>query len=199
VFTRHLITGGAAVSLLIGKPFSLCDVRERPADFDPETDVSLLRKFLAVGEDDTGVLRPACDYQGKPLPPSGWYEIEEKCCKVFNGRFNHPLDQKLRVRRVERLWDKLEDSYYVFGSQITNLISRLILGKPSPLKPILEIVQPNWRAELEWNFHSPLDAAECIRTQYEQQWKFKNHRIVSRGKMEVSGGIFESKYSAGRR
>ncbi len=146
--------------------------------FDIGADEQLLRQIYGVGVGGSAALVPAANHPWK-RPPEGmsWYPTEEKCCEIFRSRFLK--DYKLRTV-TEYPQIKPDDSLYLYGSQVANLLTRALLGAPWQCEPILTVNTHEWSTELRWNLHSPSNAPLIERIQFGQFWQTLNHVIVDR-------------------
>jgi hypothetical protein len=88
-----------------------------------------------------------------------------------------------------------DDSVVLFGSQVSNLKTRMMLGNPWQEEPILYArgEDNDWNSALWWNLHTPGSARRIKRRQYDTDWIAQNHIIVG-----SRGDIYKPKLEAGR-
>lgn len=179
-FLRMLGLGTATIALIanIGGTRSL--LKEF---FDADADEQLLREIFGVGTSISAALVPAANHPWK-RPPEGmnWYPIEEACCDAFRSRFL----RNARLRTVTGFPQiRRDNTLYLFGSQVSNIIARYYLGHPIRQEPNLAIQTADWRASLRWNLHTPVDAPSAERIQYGELWTTKKHVIVDRNGEQI--------------
>lgn len=146
--------------------------------FDLDADERLLQQVYGIGIGGSAALIPAANHPWKP-PPDGmsWYPTEESCCEAFRKRFLKNF--KLRtVKDYPQI--KSDDSLYLFGSQVANLLTRDLLGEPWQQEPVYFVKTPEWSTQLRWNLHSPFHAPQIERMQFGQLWQTLNHEIADR-------------------
>jgi len=183
------LTGGIASVLMFTSDLEgFISLFERAIDqFDPDSDITLLSNYFYIGEGHDIALAPAADHPLEPLPERiKWYEIETNCCAAYTNRFW----ENLKPRKVNTYPEiRKDDNIIAFGSSVSNIISRKYLGNPFDEKPLLEIVQPDWKTNLHWNHFTP-DAEIKMISQYGKEWPSGNHTIV-----DSSGKIYKSNYT----
>lgn len=156
-----------------------------------ETDEALLRSLFGLHTGHSAALIPAADHPWK-RPPTGhrWYPQDAAGAAAYKERFFAAL----QLRTVAGLPNaRREDNILLFGSQVSNRNTRLVLGNPWNPKAQLEATCEGWRAELMWNLHSPPDAAITERIQFGNLWHTAKHRIVTRD----SGNVYEARAGIG--
>lgn len=127
-----------------------------------------------------------------PFHPLGkdetWYQIEFEAAQAYSARFTPPIASVRTVSGFPHV--RPADSLVLFGSQVSNVAARRILGKPWEL-PRLEAVgeKRDWKAGLHWNIYTPQDAPIRTIIEYGKLWKSKGHQVVARG-----GEVFQSSY-----
>jgi hypothetical protein len=172
---RFLLTAaGTGVAFVAGVEGTL-QFLKRIGVYDPDADQRLLQRLFGVGIGQTGALIPAANHPFKPPDRAPWYPIEGDCCAAYRQRFLNDL-RLTTVNGYPRI--KPDDNIVVFGSQVSNLMTRGILGNPWRDKARLSINGQGWRTSLRWNLHSPSDAALIERKQFGSLWVSKNHSFV---------------------
>lgn len=153
------------------------DLAKEMFEFVTETDDLLLKSLFGINECSSSALVPAADHPWKPPPTNmSWYPTEEKCCDSFRKRFL----QDFQIRTVQGFPNiRKEDSLYIFGSQIANLLTRDLLGNPWDDTPVHNIIRNQWRTSLHWNLFSPPKTPIVTRKQFEETWKTENHFFIS--------------------
>jgi hypothetical protein len=150
---------------------------ERTHIHDPNADQKLLEKLLGIESVGSAALLPATDHPFKKPPEGGYYPIELDNCAAYKQRF---FDHA-RFRTVSE-FPKVQpdDSVVLFGSQVSNLATRLLLGNPfGQERPQLDLVREDlgWKARLHWNLYTPTESEVIERQQFGGPWITHNHVI----------------------
>lgn len=144
---------------------------------DPDVDPQKLTALFGAGPAPAAAILPAGDHPFvRPAGGKTWYPIEEACSVAYQRRFAGHIALR-KVQGFPRL--QPGDSAIVFGSQVSNLTARHLLGNPWRPEPLFSLVGPGWSAKLHWNLHSPPDAPRSERRQYGGHWLTVEHEIVS--------------------
>jgi hypothetical protein len=188
-FMRIVWGVGTLVSSL-GAMEGILSGLQRLGLYEPDADDKMLRRLFGLTGAQSGSLMPAANHPFKP-PPSDMlgYPTEEACCEAYRQRFHADLTLR-EVRGCPELRE--DDAIVLFGSQVSNLNTRTLLGNPWRESPVLQIVQRGWRTSLHWNLITPADAPVVERKQFGGRWLTWSHRIVG-----DDGSRFESVYQQG--
>jgi hypothetical protein len=116
-----------------------------------------------------------------------WYPLEVACCAAYAKRFQPPEGVSLQHSGLLQLMP--DENVILFGSQVSNVVTRLIFGNPFmgaerfdvPVKCAAlhrrGIVEDRWKARVRWNLHSRgSDTIE--RTQFGDRWVTRDHYIA---------------------
>lgn len=156
-------------------------------EYDPEADQACLERLFGIGSAPSGAVFPAANHPFK-LPVGECYPTERDNCTAYRERFLKNISLRV-VRGFPNA--KPDDSLILFGSQVSNLNSRLLLGNPFNLdRPKLCVAKPadGWQARLRWNLYTPVGAPIISRQQFGAPWVTRNHFIGG-----SKGETYESK------
>jgi len=152
-------------------------IAERLGWYDPDADQKLLERLFFDSSCASGSLILANHHPFKLPPKDGYYPNELENCGSYRRRFLGHASLKT-VDGIQNV--RPEDSVVLFGSQVSNLTTRWLLGNPFGLdQPNLEIGKPElgWKATLNWNLHTPRAAKDISRQQFGAPWVTKDHLI----------------------
>jgi hypothetical protein len=188
-FLRWLI-GGGAFMFVSNLEDNIAFLERVGRLADPDVDPEILHALFGAAPAPSGAIIPSGDHPFD-IPPPGktWYPIEEACSVTYQMRF--AADAVLR-RVAGRPRLRPQDSVIAFGSQVSNLYVRDILGNPWQDQPVFHVAGPGWSTDLHWNLHSPPDAPTASRRQYGNIWITVEHEIVS-----GSGAVYQVNYEDG--
>jgi hypothetical protein len=144
-----------------------------------EEDMSLLESlFLPLDISPWISAVPAADHPFQPLSKGElWYQIEGEAAGAYAETFVWP---KASVRFNSKFASiKPSDSLVLFGSQVSNVLVRNILGDPWQ-RPSFEALgeRNDWKAQLHWNIYTPQDAPIREIIEYGIPWKSQGHQLI---------------------
>jgi len=121
---------------------------------------------------------------------ASWYPLEVACCGAFSKRFG--VADPATVQASGLLDLQPDQNVVLFGSQVSNLVTRLVFGNPFvgddarfdvPVKAAMlnrrGIIEQGWNARLRWNLHSG-GTGTIERTQFGERWVTRDHYIADR-------------------
>ena len=161
----------------IGAADGTIHVAERLGFYDPDADQKLLGRLFFDESVPSGALIPASDHPFKKPPIDGYYPTELANCLSYRRRFFQHASLET-VNKIQEI--RADDTAVLFGSQVSNLATRWLMGNPFDLtKPTLEIGKKDlgWKASLRWNLYTPPDAISIERQQFGEPWFTRNHLI----------------------
>jgi len=153
-------------------------------EFDFETDEDLLRQLFGIGAASSAALMPAGNHPWKE-PPAGmpWYPFETASATAYRERFFRDAS----IRTVSgNPQVRPKDSIILFGSQVSNLNTRELMGNPWRDDPILSVQGEGWQADLRWNLHTPPSSPMTERVQFGEVWRTENHMFADRHGQPIS-------------
>lgn len=176
-FLRWLI-GGTALGFVSNLEDNIGFIERIAGLVEPDVDPEILQALFGPSPASSAAILPASDHPFAP-PPSGetWYPIEKACSEAYQMRFAAVAALR-RVSGYPRL--NSQDCAIAFGSQISNLYVRSILGNPWLDQPMFHLGDSDWSTQLRWNLHCTQKATAVSRLQYGDAWLTKEHEIVSR-------------------
>jgi hypothetical protein len=115
------------------------------------------------------------------LPDKGaaGYEIEVSCAGAYMRRLYGTVYQEETVNGLVQIYPG--DSIAAFGSQVSNLVVRDVLGNPFSSNVLRRVpippasTNPGGSFSLRWNLCSNPKAPCRVRRQYGRDWKYKPH------------------------
>lgn len=110
------------------------------------------------------------------------YEIETRCAAAYLRRF---YGTSYKVEKVDGLPEIFPgNNVAAFGSQVSNVVTRDILGNPfaSDIRTRVPVPvgsdNPTGSISLRWNLSSDPEAPSRVRRQYEVDWEYKPHMFL---------------------
>lgn len=174
-FIRAVIAGAGTVGFIA----DVGGIRSVLADvLDLDADERLLKQVCGIGTNSSAALIPAANHPWQ-APPRGmpYYPIEKSCCDAFRSRFLPDVTLRT-VTGYPQI--RADDSLYLFGSQVSNLLSRSYLGEPWLDAPVFQVQNTEWQATLRWNLHALREAAPTHRIQFDTFWQSATNVIADR-------------------
>jgi len=114
-------------------------------------DQELLHRLFGVSSECSIALAPAASHSFmKPWGVDPWYPIEGECCESYLKRFTKRVDL-FYITGYPLIQEP--DSIIAFGSQVSNAVTRKVLGDPKNQEPHFTVEGGSWRAGLHWNLH----------------------------------------------
>ncbi|MGO9648245.1 MAG: hypothetical protein ACLPOO_09325 [Terriglobales bacterium] len=149
-----------------------------------DTDNKLLLQLLGPGDSPSTALIPAGNHTWMK-PPEGtyWYSLDASCAEAYRERFLRTST----FRKIQGFPNAgPEDSLGLFGSQTSNLGTRILLGNPFRDRPSFDVARPGWRTRLHWNLHASAGLGTTERKQFGVLWREPNYHMVG-----SDGKVFE--------
>jgi hypothetical protein len=188
---------GAAASYSLGAMGFLSNVWTLKTFFDDrnrqaeETDQALMQRLLGTRTSPIALM-PAQHHPFKSLRDiDDLYPMEAECCRAYIDRFT--ITNPYIERRVNGFLD-LQDEYNVilFGSQVSNLATREILGNPYGVVDRVEYHDRNGgivgTIPLRWNLREDENSPIRTRLQYGGDWQYHDyvlHDFRSKGDIQL--------------
>jgi hypothetical protein len=147
-----------------------------------EVDIKLLKRLFGVLNDSDTAIVPARHHPFQPLPNGSLgYDIEVSCA---NSYMQTMLPAPAKLSNVVGLIEIYpSDNVVAFGSQVSNFVSRSVLGDPFTSKIVSRVPVPmnsgipNGSFRLRWNLCVDSGAESLSRHQYGRDWVYKPNSI----------------------
>jgi hypothetical protein len=143
-----------------------------------ETDSELLARLFGTIPGHNTALAPARHHPFRPLKENeAVYPIEAECCRAYLAQFAGSYEER-SVNGILNIYPK--DNVVLFGSQVSNLVTRDILGNPFANEPLSNVVYQEsgkfiGHIPLRWNMLEDANSPLRVRRQYGKDWHFKDH------------------------
>lgn len=177
-FAKILMSGAAAVTVLYSFKFAFEYLGKARSEFRSDVDYKALNRLFGIGDSKSAALVPAADHPFEP-PPDNFigYPIDYHCCGTYATMISLASNVPVRAVNGEPKITR-DDSVVLFGSQISNKLTRDILGNPDRDEPKLKIThKERWATTLWWNLFSPKGTGDYVAQEYGKPWREENFII----------------------
>jgi len=178
-FIKWSVSAGGVATATFALYADLLGVRSRFDDNHRSAvsaDTELMRTLFGSCSSSRIACAPARNHPLQPLEPGqDLYDIEAQCLDAYLDRFTTAF--KASPKRKDLKIHPMND-VVLFGSQVSNLQARALLGNPFANPPIQDICSAaGQRISLRWNLCIDSTSPVKIRQQYGIAWRYRDHRL----------------------